>query len=159
MRVHPNTTSLPTTTALGRNPTPSTSTTTLCSEKNMGAKTREMVDKLVPLQHTMMSKASCSPLGATNRDRNPRNREHHGRPLFLTTCPFQPNNLASTTKPCNLLQSWWCRCRHDAPLPFQHPIGDDVIVSRLHPHIFYFYARKPPPTVGFVVEHQLQHQP
>ena len=35
MRVHTATTHLPTTTALGRNPTPSTPTTTLCLEKNM----------------------------------------------------------------------------------------------------------------------------
>ena len=43
----------------------------------MGTKTREMVDRLVPLRH--MGEASCSPLGATNRDGNPTNRENHGQ--------------------------------------------------------------------------------
>ena len=52
-----------------RNLTPSTSTTTLCLEQNMGTKTLEMVDRPVPFQH--MGKASCSPLGATDRDGSP----------------------------------------------------------------------------------------
>ena len=51
MRVHTATTPLPATTALGRNPTPSTSTTTLCPKKNMRTKTREMVDRLAHFQH------------------------------------------------------------------------------------------------------------
>ena len=54
MRVHTATTHLPTTTALGRNPTPSTSTTTLY----MGTKTREMVDRLVPLQYKSKGKVA-----------------------------------------------------------------------------------------------------
>ena len=77
MRVHTATTPLPATTALGRNPTPSASTATLCSTKIMGTKTREMVDRLVPFQH--MGKAGFSPLCATNRDGNPTNREHHSQ--------------------------------------------------------------------------------
>ena len=40
MRVHTATSPLPTMTALGRNPTPSTSTTVLCPEKNMGTRKR-----------------------------------------------------------------------------------------------------------------------
>ena len=117
MRVHIATTPFPATTALGRNPTPSTSTTMLRPNKNMGTKTREMVDRLVPLQH--MGKASCSPLGATNRDGNPTNREHDGR---LSLQPPPPNKTISPPpiKPCNALQQW---CRHSAPFSFQHPIG------------------------------------
>ena len=46
-----------------------------CPEKNTGTKTREMVDRLVPLQH--MGRADFSPLGATNRDGNPTNRERN----------------------------------------------------------------------------------
>ena len=75
--MHPATTPLSTTTALGRNTTPSTSTTTLYPDKNMGTKTLEMVDRLVPLQH--MGKTSLSPLSATNREGGPTNREHHAR--------------------------------------------------------------------------------
>ena len=90
MRVHTALTPLPTTTALGRNPTPSTSTTTLFPWKNIGTKTREIVDRLVPLQY--IGKASCSPLGATNRDGNPTNREHHGR---LSLQPPPPNPTIS----------------------------------------------------------------
>ena len=77
MCVYPATLPFSTTKALGQNPTPSTSTTTLCPEKNMGTKTQEGEDRLVSLQH--MGKASCSPLGATNIDENPTNREHRGR--------------------------------------------------------------------------------
>ena len=79
MRMHMATILIPTTKALAQNLTSSTPTinTTLCPEKNMEPKTRQMVDRLVPLQHT--GKASCSPLGATNRDGNPTNREHHSQ--------------------------------------------------------------------------------
>ena len=45
----------------------------LCLENNMGTKTREMVGRLVSLQN--VGKASCSPLGATNRDANPTIRD------------------------------------------------------------------------------------
>ena len=83
MRVHTATTPLPAMTTLGRNPTPSRSTATLCPNKNMGTKTREMVDRLVAFQH--MGKAGFSPLGATNRDGNPTNSEHHGRLLLVTS--------------------------------------------------------------------------
>ena len=83
--MHPATIPLSTTTALGRNTTPSTSTTTLYPDKNMGTKTLEMVDRLVPLQH--MGKTSLSLLSATNREGGPTNREHHARlslPLSLS---------------------------------------------------------------------------
>ena len=77
MRVHPDTALIPTTTTLSLSPTPSISTTMLCPEKNMREKTREMVGRLVHLQH--MGKTSYSPLGASNRDGNLTNRVDHGR--------------------------------------------------------------------------------
>ena len=43
----------------------------------MWTKTQEIVDRLVSFQH--IGKASYSPLGATNRDENPTNRELHDR--------------------------------------------------------------------------------
>ena len=52
----------------------------------MVTKTWGMVDRLVPFQH--MSRVSCSPLGATNRDGDPTNREHQDR---LSLCPPHPN--------------------------------------------------------------------
>ena len=141
--MHTATTPLPATTALGRNPTPSTSTTTLCPEKNMRPKTRKMVDRLVPLQHT--GKASCSPLGASNRDGNPTNRENNDHlsfsPPLQTQQPRLPHQTAQRT--AAVVSSF-------RPLPLSIP---NRCVSRLHPHIFSFYVRKSPPAIGPEVEH------
>ena len=78
--MHPATTPIHATTALGRNATPSTATTTLCHEDVMGMTTRDVVDRLVSLQH--MGKASRSPLGATSQEKNPLSRENHDRLFF-----------------------------------------------------------------------------
>ena len=51
MRVHPAIISLHATTVLGLNATPSTATTALCHDNIMGTRTREVVDRLVSLQH------------------------------------------------------------------------------------------------------------
>ena len=141
MRVQTATTPLPTKTALGRNLTPSTSTTTLCAGKNMGPKTREMVDRLVPLQHT--GKAGCSPLGATNRDGNPTNR-----PTLIITSPSKPNNLAPP--PRQTVQRTAAVVSSFRPHLLSAP---NRCVSRLYPHIVSFYVRKSPPAIGPGVEH------
>ena len=71
--MHPATTYLLTTTALGRNSTPSTSTTTLCPEKNIGTKTWKLWTGLFP-SHTwvvrfvlstdvIVSTSTCGPIG------------------------------------------------------------------------------------------------
>ena len=132
--MHTATTPLPTIKALGRNHlTPSTSTTTLCPEKIMGPKTRKMVDRLVPLHHT--GKASCSPLGATNRDGNPTNREHHGQ---LSLQPPPPNPI---TSPPQSNRATYCGSSITSPpLLLSAP---HRCVSRLYPHIFSFFVRKP----------------
>ena len=114
IRLHTATTPLPATTAPGRNPTPSTLTTTLCPKKNMGTKTREMVDRLVPFQH--MGKAGFSPLGATNKRRES-DKQGAPWPIFLVTSSSKPKNLAPPFKPCNVLQQW---CRNSALFPLQH---------------------------------------
>ena len=159
--MHPATTLLHTTTAhlsslfsplyIGRNANPSTSNTTLCPERNMVTNTREMVDRLVPLQD--MDKASRSPLGATNREGSPTIRER-------TTVDF-PCNLP-TPPPSNRVTYntaavvSWCHDVITPPSPFNTQIGDDVIVSRPYPHIYFFYARKSPQANGLRVEHQPQ---
>ena len=96
MRVHTATTPLPATTTLGRNPTPSTSTTTLCPNKNIGTKTQEMVDRLVPFQH--IGKAGFSPLCATNRDENPTN-VYVCMYVYMYVCTYV--YLLNCTKPRN----------------------------------------------------------
>ena len=116
MRVHTATTPLPATTALGRNPTPSTSTTTLCQMKNMGAKTREMVDRFVPsntwvkLVFRRLAQQIETGIRQTGAP----------WPTLLVTSPSKPQNLAPPIKPCNVLQQW---CHHSAFFPLQHPIG------------------------------------
>ena len=98
MRVHPSTTPPHNTTDLRRNATPPITATTFCEENIIGTNTREVIDRLVSLP--CMGNASRSPPGATVRDDNPTNREHHGQ-LFLqlphpnpTTSP-PPSNCAT----------------------------------------------------------------
>ena len=133
MRVHTATTPLPTTTVLGRNPTPSTSTTTLCPKKNMGTKMREMVDRLVTLQH--MGKTRCSPVGATHRDGNPTNRQHDGQ-LFLLPSPPNP----TISPPYQTVERTAAMVSSFRPLHFSTP---NRCVSRLHPHIFLLRKKIP----------------
>ena len=100
MRVHPATPSLHTTMTLGRNATPSPSTTTLGSEKIMGTKTREMVDMLVSPSNTwvkLIAHHLAQKLERETRQRAPRR-------TFLVTSPFKLENVATTIKPCNTLQ-------------------------------------------------------
>ena len=86
--MHPATAPIHATTALGRNATPLTTTTTLCHENVMGMTTRDVVDKLVYLQH--MGKASRLPLGETSQEKNPLSRENHLNPIV-----FPPPNCAT----------------------------------------------------------------
>ena len=98
---------------------------------------REMVDRLVPLQG--MDKASRSPLGATNREGSTTNRERTtvDFPCNLPSSP--PSNRVTYTTAAVVS---WCHDVITPPSPFNTQIGDDVIVSRPYPHIFFFYARK-----------------
>ena len=127
MRVHTATTPPPATTTLGRNPTPSTSTKTLYPKKNMGTKTREIVDRLVPFQ--LMGKAGFSSLGAINRDGNPTNSEHHGQ-LSLESLPPNPKSRP----PHQTVQRTAAVVSSFRPLP---PSTPNRCVSQLHPHIFF----------------------
>ena len=78
MRVHTATTPLPATTVLGRNPTPSTSGYNALPKEKYGDENAGNGGQTSPLP-THMSKAGFSALGATNRDGNPTNKEHHGQ--------------------------------------------------------------------------------
>ena len=146
MRVRTATTPLPATTALGRNPTPSISTTMLCPKKNMGMKTREMVDRFVPFQH--IGKAGFSPLGATNRDGNPTNREHHGH---LSLQPPPPNPKISPP-PSN--RATYCSSGVVIP-PFSLFNTQSVRVPTTPAHLFFL--RKKTPTSHRA--RRLEHQP
>ena len=127
MRVHTATTPLPATTALGRNPAPSTSTTTLCPKKNMGTKTREMVDRLVPSQHMVklvsrrlaqrietgirqtgstMANSPCNPPLQTQKSRPPpSNRTTYCSigVVILPSSPFNTQSVRVSTTPAHLL--------------------------------------------------------
>ena len=149
MRMHTATTPLPATTALGRNPTPSTSTTMLCPKKNTGTKTREMVDRLVPFQH--MGKAGISRRLAQQIEMGIRQT---GSTMANSPCnlPLQtpksrpPHQTVQRTAAAAVVSSF-------RPLP---PSTPNRCVSRLHPRIFSFYVIKSPPVIGPGLEHQPQ---
>ena len=137
MRVRTATTPLPTTTAPGRNPTPS-------ARRNIWG--RNSVTGLSP------SNTWVKPVARRLAQR----KETVIRKTGSTTA----------NSPCNLpLQTQQSRpsphqtCSSGVvipPFPSQHPIGDDVSVSRQHPHTFSSYVRKCPPAIGPGVEHQPQ---
>ena len=99
----------------------------------MWTETREMVDRLVPPQQ--MGEASCLPLGATNKRRQSDKHETPW-PTLLVTSPSKPNNIASTIKPCNVLQQW---C-HYAPFPFN---TQSVRVPITPAHLFFLCNKIP----------------
>ena len=141
MRVHPATTPLPTTTALGRNPIPSTSITRLCPENNTGRKTREMVDRLVPLQH--MGKASARRLAQQIET----GIRQTGSTMADSLC-----NLPIQTQQSRLYHQTvqrtaagvWCNVVILPSSPFN--TQSVRVPTSLHAQIFSFYARKPPST-------------
>ena len=135
MRVHTATTPLPARIALGRNLTPSTSTTTLCPKKNMWTKMREMVDRLVPFQN--IGKAGFSPLGATNRDGNVTNREHHGQ--LSLNLPIQTQK----SRPFHQIVQRTCR-RSGVVIPPSSPFNtQSVRVPTTPAHIFFLRKKIP----------------
>ena len=134
MRMHTATTLPLTMKALSRNLIPSTSNTTFCPEKSAGPKTREMVDRLVPLQHT--GKASCSPLGAKNRDGNPTNWEHHGQ---LSLKPPSPNPTISPP-PSN--RTTYCSSDVVIPPPSSFST-QSVRVPTIPAHLFFLRMKIP----------------
>ena len=118
----------------GQNHTPSTSTTTQCPEKNRGTKTRKMVERLVPLQHTS-TKTSCSLLlvqqieTGTRQTGSTTGNSPCNLPL-QTQQPHPPHHTVQSTA----AQQW---CRHSAPFPYQHLIGACPDYTRT-----YFFLRK-----------------
>ena len=67
----------------------------------MGTKTRDMMVRLVPVQH--MGKASRSPLGPINR-KGESDKSGAPRSILLVASPSKPDNLATTIKPCSVLK-------------------------------------------------------
>ena len=137
--MHPATTPLPITTALGRSPTPSTSTTTFCPEKISGRNAGNGVQAYSSPTH--MGKASCSPLGATNRDGNPRQTgsttadSHCDLPIH--TQQSRPPSPPHQTVQHTVLQQ--C-CRHSIPSTFK---TQSVLVLTT-PAYFFFLRKKIP---------------
>ena len=145
MRVQTATTPLPATTVLGRNPTPSTSATTLYPKKNMGTKTREMVDRLAPFQHIRVKLVS----------RRLAQQIETGIRQTRSTMVNSPCNIPLQTQksrpPHQTVQRTAAVVSSFRPLP---PSTPNRCVSRLHTHIFSFYVRKSPPAIGPGLEHQ-----
>ena len=117
-RMHSATTSLLTTTAFGRNPTPSTSTTTLCPEKIIGTKIWELWTGLFP-SHTWVKLVARRLVQQVETGIRQKRSTSAGAPCNLRI-QTQQSRLPYHIKPCNVVQQW---CRHSAPFPFQHPIG------------------------------------
>ena len=100
----------------------------------MGLETPEMASRLVPLQHT--GKASYSPLGATNRDGNPTNREHHGQ---LSLQPPPPNQIISP-----LSSNRATYCSSGAVIPPRSPFSTQSVgVSTIPAHLLFLRKKTP----------------